>query len=215
MPVNTVSSLHSSTVIGVCVELKIVKMENKKQRAPNFTKQQRAYLVDKIHQKKDTIEGSCKSAKAVNSRKQEWIAITDDFNKTFPSACRTKAQLEIFWKSRKIAAKKSATDQRKSTKKTGGGPPEKAMDNESAMVLDAIGEDADPLTNSFDDDAEMATSEESDAETDDAASSKNTPSTSGTEKWRGTKRRMSTPTKLPSSNEGKKLSWRYQCNVTK
>ena len=96
---------------------------------------------------------------------------------------------------RKKAAKKKATDKKKSTKKTGGGPSEPDVDAESAMVLDAIGEDADPLCNSFDADASMSASDGSDDETviiDDVK-----PSTSGTQKTSAAKQMSKIPTEDP------------------
>ena len=186
-------------------KLENISLKNQKQRSKNFAKEHKSFLIERIHQKKDIIENQNKTPKTVKERSEEWTLITEEFNLRFPSAIRTKCQLVNFWKRCKISAKKEASQAKKSVKKTGGGPPGKSVGAESSMVLDSIGKDADPLTNSFDDDAsiESSGSETEEMEYDDDSDTTG-PSTTGNENLKRNKRATKTGKWMLLSSKSRK-----------
>lgn len=126
----------------------------KQQRAPNFTKTQKSFMLQLILEKQDIIESDNKNYMSVMRRTEEWKSIAASFSLQFPDFARSDTQVKDFWRRQKIAAQKKRTVANKSINKTGGGPKEADLSVESEAILGAIGGASDPLQNSYDDDAD-------------------------------------------------------------
>ena len=133
---------------------------NKKQRktykrTQKFSDKERKALIESVRDRSDILENDKKDFKSNSRRIEEWEYVARDFNEAFPNNNRTVQQLKMLWKRAKISALKEATNIRKNVKKTGGGAAEGAvtLSAEAELVLGAIGDKADPMSNSFDDDA--------------------------------------------------------------
>lgn len=74
-------------------------------------------------------------------------------------------QIKNFWKKMKCNVKKTATQHRKESFKTGGGQnPAKDMSAEEERIMALVADDIEPLPNQFDDDAKSVEVENSDSE---------------------------------------------------
>ena len=126
-----------------------------KTRSKNFSKAEKAFLIQLITDKGDVIEGPSKDFEASQRRIAAWKETTQHFADKFPNQSRTESQLRDLWRRSKIAAKSESAARKKSMRKTGGGPAETSMEltPESEAIIAVIGECA-PLDNSVDDDAE-------------------------------------------------------------
>ena len=117
-------------------------------------KTERAFLLEKLVERKDDIEGAdVKDFQAGKKRKEAFSDVTKEFNEEFPEATREISQVIDIWRRAKMNAKKEKTALMKSRKKTGGGPDTMEISKESNLVLGAIGDQIEPLKNAFDDDA--------------------------------------------------------------
>lgn len=131
------------------------KDKSSKCRSPNYSDEEKVFLLERIRNIKHVIETRRKDYKSNAQKVAAWNEIAEQRNSHFPDCKRTVEQLKMFWNRTKVNAIKESSAAKKSVKKTGGGPSDAPkMSVGTDIVMEIVGDSADPMHNNFDDDAD-------------------------------------------------------------
>lgn len=136
-------------------------MNMARNRAENFSAEEKAYLVEIVHGRRNIIENKRVDAVTVKQKNDAWAAIVLQMKNHFPDKPeRTVKQLKDLWRREKIKAKNEASSSKQSQRATGGGSADALLSSQSRAVIDTIGDDAvEPSPNPYDDDADPDTND--------------------------------------------------------
>lgn len=111
-------------------------MASGKERAPNYTNEEKITLLNIISNYKNIIE--CKKTDTVTWKDKEvaWVKVTEEFNAICPNLIkRTKKSIQKFYENKKKEVRKAVSNNRNELLKTGGGKPEPNNNNDPSQEI--------------------------------------------------------------------------------
>lgn len=110
-----------------------------RQRGENFDKEEKAFVVEAVREKKDIIESTKNDVHSVTKRTDAWKYVASHLAAAFKDRPkRTVKQLKDLWRRTKIKAKNEASNAKKSQKITGGGEKEPNLSEETQLVIGVL-----------------------------------------------------------------------------
>ena len=126
-------------------------MNAKRERAPNFNKDEEEILVSLVKQYAKVVENKKTDAVMWQQKKEAWDKLAVDFEK-FSGVKRSAKNLKDKYENLKKKAKKELADEKKETYATGGGTRNIRVSRISEDISSILGVAGKGLENKFDSD---------------------------------------------------------------